>query len=157
MTELCFEMFTTLTGERDTASQIQAFFFLSGGPLGEGNIEQRYGGSYDAILAQAPQLAPLMDEFLAAHGGVTWNAQSSKYNLSSAQTQALFPVDDLNTTRSYCTLPAINIRQTLTNIARLFRNWGNKSGEITRVRTALVEAMALMRGTGEGKSKESSS
>jgi hypothetical protein len=85
MTDLLFELFTTLTGERDLLSAIQAFFFLTSKPMTEGAIATQYGGSYDAIRARAPQLAPIMDEFLAAHGGLAWNAQTYKYNFSSAQ------------------------------------------------------------------------
>jgi hypothetical protein len=154
MTDLLFELFTTLTGERDLLSAIQAFFFLTSKPMTEGAIATQYGGSYDAIRARAPQLAPIMDEFLAAHGGLAWNAQTYKYNFSSAQSQALFPVEDINSTRRYCVLPGINIQQTLTNIARTFVRWGTSSGEIASMRAQLAEAMSPRRGrTKEGKDK----
>jgi len=148
MTELLFEMFTTLTGQTDIPGAITAFLFLSGAPVTEATILTQYGDSYDAIRGRAPQLATIMDDYLAAHGGLAWDPTTNAYNFSAAQRQALAtPIEDINSTRRYCTDPEINIQQALTNIARLFRAWGTSSGEIAAVQALIAAARERMRPT----------
>lgn len=136
------------------SASVRAFFWLSSGQATEGTIAARYSASYDAIRLRAPQIAGVMDDFLAAHGGLAWNPGTFTYNFSTAQSKALHPVEDINSTRRFCTAPTINIQQTLANIARLFWVYGQKSGEIATVRREILDIIDRVRKEeSEGKDK----
>ena len=161
MTDLLFEVFTILTGERSLPAAVDAFLFLSGGTITastiEGAIRTRYETSYTAIRARAAQVVPVMDEFLAAHGNLAWNPLTHRYNFSTVQIDALAaPIEDVNSTRRYCAdSGAMNVQQTLANVARLFRTWGTSSGEIAAQRARISQAMrALQDGERENKGKD---